>query len=71
MPYVTREELIEKLEEIKQGLETIRENDLHSIEAWLLHIEKRFDNLRWYVLAGAGIISVVITIVLAILEVRG
>ena len=67
MPYVTREELTEKCNEIKDDIKQIRDNDLHSIEAWILYIEKNVDHLRWYILGASALLG----IILAILEVRG
>ena len=64
MPYVTREELTEKCNEIKdefkKEMKTIRDNDLHAIK-------KRVDDLRWFVLGASAVLG----LVLAILEVRG
>ena len=60
MPYVTREELTEKCNEIKDDIKKLRENDLHAIE-------KRVSDLRWFIVGSTTLLG----LILAILEVRG
>jgi hypothetical protein len=51
------------IEAIKKELGTIRDNDLHSIEAWLMSLDKDVGHLRWFFMAGLGILAAVIALI--------
>ena len=65
--FVTHKEFIKEMNWVRDELDDIKNNHLASIGGWILYLDKAVNNLRWFVLASATVLG----IVLAILEVMG
>ena len=51
------------INELKGEVEDIRDNHLHTIEAWLMSLDKDIGHLRWFFMAGLAILAAVIALV--------